>query len=107
MEKVKDVFEHCKWLIEKGRGEEPGKLFMPKVEAQRRKQNKEQSKRVVFVTEPETYSAWHTQKDRYVEICGGNPSIAYQVMLQILGAISTEAIEAMYRDEQQEDHNEQ
>jgi|SRR5882762_10538206 len=102
METVNDVLEHCKFLISKGRGAEPGKLFMPKVEAQRRKANKEQAKRVVFVTDPDTYSAWHTQKDRYVEICGGNPSLAYQIMLNILGAISNEAIEALYRDEQQE-----
>lgn len=102
MPTVKEVLVHAKWLIEKGRGEEKAVLYLPVVEAQRRKVNKEGHKRVVFVTDEETYKAWHTQKDRYVEICGGNPSLAYQIMLNILGAISNEAIETLYRDEQQE-----
>jgi len=95
METVADVLEHCKFLVSKGRGQEPGKLFMPKVEAQRRKANKEGHKRVVFVTDPLTYSAWHAQKDRWIELCHGNPTLAYPLMLKVLAAISDEAIQGL------------
>ena len=107
METVADVLAHCKWLVEKGRGAEPGKLFMPKVEAQRRKVNAEGYRRVVFQVDEQLYRDWHEQKDRFITLCGGNPPLAYGVMLRILAAISNEAIEGLYRDEQQEDHNEQ
>jgi len=107
MPNVREVLEHAKWLISKGRGEEKAVLYLPVVEAQRRKVNKEGHKRVVFVTDGQTYKEWHAQRDRWIEICGGNPTIAYPMMCRVLAAISTEAIEAMYRDEQQEDHNEQ
>jgi len=66
-----------------------------------------QKTRVVFVVDPITFGEFHKQKDRYVGICGNDPTIALPMMVKILAAISTEAIEAMYRDEQQEDHNEQ
>jgi hypothetical protein len=92
METVNDVLEHCKFLVSKGRGQEPGKLFMPKVEAQRRKANKEGHKRVVFQTDPETYQQWHMQRDRWIELCHGNPTLAYPLMCKVLAAISDEAI---------------
>lgn len=62
-----------------------------------------QKTRVVFVTDPVSFGEWHKQRDRYVGLCGHDTTLAYAVMLQILGAISNEAIEALYRDEQQED----
>jgi len=98
METVADVLEHCKFLVGKGRGSEPGKLFMPKVEAQRRKTNKEGHTRVVFVTDTETYKEWHTQKDRWIELCGGNPTLAYPIMCRVLAAISDEAIKNLYEE---------
>jgi hypothetical protein len=92
METVADVLEHCKFLVSKGRGAEPGKLFMPKVEAQRRRVNKEHHKRVVFVTDPITYSQWHEQRDRWIELCHGNPTLAYPLMCRVLATVSDEAI---------------
>lgn len=102
METVQDVLEHCKWLVSKGRGAEPGKLFMPKIEAQRRKVNAEGYRRVVFQTDEELYKQWHEQKDRYISLCGNNPPLGYSVMLKILAAVSNEAIEGLYRDEDAE-----
>ena len=71
---------------------------MPKVEAQRRKANKEGHKRVVFVTDTETYKEWHTQKDRWIELCGGNPTLTYPIMCRVLAAISDESIKNLYEE---------
>lgn len=102
METVKDVFEHCRWLIEHGRGAEPGKLFMPKVEAQRRKANKEGYRRVVFQVDEQLYRDWHEQKDRYVEACGGNVPVAYAIMLRLLAQLESSSIAKLAGDEQSE-----
>lgn len=98
MPTVQDALTHCRWLIEKGRGEEKAVLYLPRVEAQRRKVNKDQHRRVVFVTEPEVYAEWHGQRDRFTELCGGNPQFAYRVMLKILGAVSEAAIQGLYEE---------
>ena len=95
MEDVQAVFEHCKFLISKGRASEPAKLFMPKVEAQRKRANKEKHKRVVFVTDEITYGEWHGERDRWIELCKGNPTLAYPLMVRVLKAISDEAIQAL------------
>lgn len=100
METVKDVLEHCKFLVSKGRSMEPAKLFMPKVEAQRRKENKEQARRVVFVVDPQGYSDWHEAKDIWIENSGGNPVIAYQNMCRVLKSVSPETIRAMVEEGQ-------
>ena|SRR5579859_6878239 len=103
METVADVLEHCKWLVEHGRAAEPGKLLLPRIEAQRRKVNKEGYRRVIFQTDEQLYRDWHTQKDRFVTLCHGNPPLAYGVMLKILAAISDEAIKNLAADESSED----
>lgn len=102
METVEDVAAHCKWLIEHGRGKEPGKLFMPKVEAQRRKANKEGYRRVVFQVDEQLYRDWHEQKDRYVEACRGNVPVAYAIMLRLLAQLSADSIARLAEDEQAE-----
>ena len=100
METVADVLEHCKFLVSKGRSMEPAKLFMPKVEAQRRKENKEGYRRVVFQVDEQLYRDWHEQKDRYVEAAGGNVPIAYAIMLRLLAQLPTDAIQKLASDEQ-------
>jgi hypothetical protein len=95
MPTVEECLAHAKWLIEKGRGQEKAVLYLPVVEAQRRKVNKEGRRRVVFVTDEITYSQWHGQRDRWIELCGGNPTLAYPLMCQVLAAISDEAIRGM------------
>lgn len=99
METVADVLEHCKFLVSKGRGAEPGKLFMPRVEAQRRKANKEGYRRVVFQVDEQLYRDWHTQKDRYVEACQGNVPIAYAIMLRLLAQLESSSIAKLAEDE--------
>jgi hypothetical protein len=68
---------------------------MPKLEARRRKANPEGRVRIQFYTDPLTYSAWNEQRDRWVERCHGNSTIAYPLMMKVLGAISDEAIDGL------------
>ncbi len=73
-------------------------LYLPRVEAQRRRVNQEQRRRVVFVCDPITYGEWHAQRDRWIELCGGNPTLAYPLMCKVLAAISDEAIRGMLEE---------
>lgn len=82
-------------MIDKGRAQEPGVLYCPKLEAQRRKANPEGRVRVQFYTDNLTYSAWNEQRNRWVERCRGNSTIAYQLMVKVLAAISDEAIDGL------------
>jgi len=100
METVKDALVHAKWLIEHGRGEEPCKLFLPKLEAQRRKENKEGYRRFVIQVDEELYKQFHEMKDRYITLCFNNPSLAWPILLQILAAVKDETIVAMAQADQ-------
>lgn len=98
MQTVKDVLEHAKWLIEKGRGEEPASLFLPRVTAQRRRVNREGYRRFIIQVDEQLYSDLHGQRERYLQLCNGNPPIAYAIMLRILGAVSDEAIQGLAQE---------
>ena len=103
METVKDCLAHAQWLMEKGRGDEPCKLFLPRLEAQKRKANAEGYRRVVFQVDEQLYRDFHAQKDRYITLCQNNPPLGYATMLKILAAISDEAIKNLAADESSED----
>lgn len=92
METVADCLAHCKWLIEKGRGSEPAKIFLPRIEAQRRKANKEGYRRVILQVDEQLYKDIHGMKDRLVTLCHNNPPLAYGVMLHIIAAVNDETI---------------
>lgn len=98
MQTVKDVAEHVKFLLEKGRGDEPASLFLPRVVAQRRKANREGYRRFIIQVDEQTYSDLHAQRERYLALCNSNPPIAYAVMLRILGAVSDEAIQGLAQE---------
>lgn len=99
METVADCLAHAKWLVEKGRGQEPCKLFLPRIEMQRRKANKEGYKRVVFQVDEQLYRDWAEQKDRYVTACGGNVPIAFAIMLRLLQQLETSSITKLAEDQ--------
>ena len=104
MPTVADCLEHARWLVEKGRGNEPAKLIMPKVEAQRRKANKEERTRVQFDETPEGYADWWKQIDRYRTLVG-NPVLASHIMVEILGMVSDEAIQARAGEDTPDKHS--
>src|SRR5262245_48271999 len=98
MQTVKDVLEHAKFLIDKGRGDEPASLFLPRIVAQRRKANREGYRRFIIQVDEQTYADLHSQRERYLQLCGTNPPIAYAVMLRILAAVSDEAIQNLAKE---------
>jgi len=97
-----DVFaamEHCKFLISKGRGSESAKLILPKLEAQKRKANKEGKTRLVKdLHNAQAYADWHKEFDRYVTICV-DPNIAYALMLRLLQQLPDSSIKRLAQDE--------
>jgi hypothetical protein len=91
--------EHCKFLISKGRGSESAKLILPKLEAQKRKANKEGKTRLVKdLHNAQAYADWHKEFDRYVTICV-DPNIAYALMLRLLQQLPDSSIKRLAQDE--------
>lgn len=98
MPNVRDALEHAKFLIEKGRGEEACKLVLPRLEAQRRKANKEKRTRVQFDCDEQTYSDFHAQRSRYIEACGNHVAIAHAIMIRLLAQLPDDSIRRLAED---------
>ncbi len=93
-ETVKDVLEHCKWLIARGREGEAAKLLLPRIEAQRRKVNKEKRHKVQFDVTEDQYAAFHAQLQRIREHVG-NITVAHDVLIEWLSLLKEETMDAM------------
>jgi hypothetical protein len=98
MPNVLDALEEARFLVSKGRGQEPAKLVLPRIEAQRRRENKEKRTRVQFDCDEQTYSDFHAQRSRYIEACQNHPLIAYAVMIRCLAQLSDEVIKRLAED---------
>jgi len=92
MPTVHDALEHAKFLISKGRGDEPAKLVLPRVEAQKRIANNEKRTRVAFDADEQIYSDFHAERKRYIEACGNHPLVAYSIMVRLLRKLPSESI---------------
>lgn len=99
MPTVLDALEHAKFLISKGRGSEPCVLYLPKIEAQKRRVNKEKRHRVVFECDEQTYSDFHAERSRYIDACGGHVPIAHAVMIRLLRQLPSDSITRLSEDE--------
>lgn len=97
MPTVKDALEHAKWLVDKGRGEEPAVLYLPRLEAQKRKENKEKRKRIIWDVDEETYKALNIQRDRWIEIAV-NKTLAVSLMCEVLAAVPEATIRRLLED---------
>ena len=91
MPTVTDVLEHAKFLIGKGRGDEPAVLYLPKIEAQKRKANREKRKRIVWDVDEVTYSRFNAERDRWIAVCV-NKTVAVSLMCDVLAAVSEETM---------------
>jgi|SRR5215472_17633551 len=91
MPTVLECLAHAQWLASKGRGNEPAKLVLPKLEAQRRRANKEQLTRVQWDEDPQGYKDWWEQISRYRDLVGNN-TLASHVMVEILKAVADKTI---------------
>jgi len=100
--KMPDVLaclEHCKFLISKGRGAEAAKLVLPRLEAQRRRANKEGRTRLVKdLHNAQAYADWHKEFDRYVS-AAVDPNVAYSIMLRLLQQLPSESIKRLAEDQ--------
>lgn len=94
MPSVLDVLAQVKFLIDKGRGEEPAVLYMPKVEAQKRKANREKRKRIIWDVDEVTYSRFNAERDRWMGICV-NKTVTVSLMCDILAAVPETTIRAL------------
>jgi len=97
MPTVNDVLAQVQFLLSKGRGEEPAVLYMPRVEAQKRKVNKEKRKRIIWDVDEETYKALNTERDRWIEIAI-NKTVAVSLMCEVLAAVPEATIRALLED---------
>jgi hypothetical protein len=88
------VLAQVKFLIEKGRGTEPAVLYMPRVEAQRRKANREKRKRIIWDVDEVTYSRFNAERDRWMQICV-NKTVTVSLMCDILAAVPEETIQRL------------
>ena len=106
METVAEVKAHCEWLIAHGRAGEAAKLFMPKVENQRRRANKEGYHRFTIEV-GSMYGEFHAMKDRLITLCFNNPPLAYAILLDLIKAVPDEIIVGMAQGDQVENAGEQ
>jgi hypothetical protein len=88
---VLDVLAQAKFLIEKGRGEEPAVLYLPKVEAQKRRANREKRKRIVWDVDETTYSRFNAERDRWMGVCV-NKTVTVSLMCDVLAAVPEETM---------------
>src|SRR5216684_2258366 len=104
MPDVNAALEHCKFLIEHGRGQEPAKLVLPRLEAQRRKANKEGRTRLIRdMHTSEAYSEWNAEFDRWITAAGGEPNIGCSLMLRALQQFPVSLIQTLAEDKQDQD----
>jgi hypothetical protein len=98
MRTVNDCLAHCTWLIEKGRGEEAAKLFLPRLEAQRRRANKEHKRRIIFEADEQGYAEWHIMRERLYQLIP-NKTIALHVMVDLLQKVPDEMYKQLAEEE--------
>lgn len=103
MPDVQAAYEHAKWLIDHGRGQEPAKLVLPRIEAQRRRVNKERRTRVQFDCDPQMYADWHAERTRWIDACRGHVPIAQALQLRFIQQAPTSLIVKLYEAELAED----
>jgi len=103
MPSVKDVLEHCRWLVERGRADEKAVLVLPRIESQKRRENKEQRKRIVMVVDPEFFSEWNVWHEAYMLTCGENPVLARQAIIEAMKAFD---VKQWYEDRMKDQSDE-
>jgi hypothetical protein len=91
MPTVKDALTQVKFLIEKGMENEPAVLYMPRVEARKRKSNLEKRKRIIWDVDEANYSRFNAERDRWIGIAV-NKTVAVSLMVDVLAAVPEETI---------------
>src|SRR5260221_8221540 len=100
-EDVQQVFEQCKWLIERGRSKEQAKLLLPRIASKRRAENKEKKTRVVFECTPEQFAAFHGHLKRIREHIG-NVTVAQDILNDWLSHLNEDTMDLMSGEREDE-----
>lgn len=106
MPRAQQESDHLVWMLQQGQipPDEPCKVVFPRLEAKRRAENKAKRTRLIRqLDDTETYSQFNFQFDRYIELCGGNPSIAYTIILRCLEQLSDDMIRRLAEEGQPEE----
>src|SRR5690349_14058385 len=97
----KEELARMLWLQHEGKvtDNEPCKVLFPRRDAKKRIVNKEERTRLIRELDTHiTYSEFNQEFDRYIEHSGGNPQIAYSIMLRLLKQLSDESIRKLAED---------
>jgi hypothetical protein len=91
MATITEEILRLKSLESKGRGNEKCHVVLVECEAKKRIENKGPHPKTRLIRQldtPETYSAFNAEFDRFIRESGGNPQIAYSIMLRCLSQLS-------------------
>jgi hypothetical protein len=102
MPSFKEELARMLWLQHEGKiaDDEPTKVIFPRRAAKERVENKKERTRLIRELDTHvTYSEFNAEFDRYIEHSGGNPQIAYSLMLRCLAQLSDESIKKLAEDE--------
>jgi len=73
---LKAYLQRCLERVERVPDDEPwSQIRFPRQEAKRRVSNEKQSKRIVIVTDPQTFSEFHSEKERILGCLDENPTL--------------------------------
>ena len=85
MASIREEWARLQFLMEKGRGEEKVHVVFVEEEAKERLVNTKQKTRIAWdCGDPQTFKAFHGEKERYIGVCGGNTSLATDLMIIVL-----------------------
>jgi len=98
MPSLKEVADRVNFLLSKGDGERKCHFGLVDVEAKERIANPKRRTRFIKEMEPEEYSEWNAEWDRYVD-AAGNPVIARSIMLRLLKQLPEASIKRLAEDE--------
>ena|SRR6266436_2293867 len=83
---------HLRTLLAEDRlsDDEPIVLKFPRKEARKRIRNTEKKSRVIFVTTPENFSAFHAARAHVLEVVG-NPTLADKLISELIAKVPDES----------------
>ena len=77
--KFSELKAHWAWMLEHMPDDEP--VVFPRRAAKKRIANQEKRKRVIFDTDPQTYSEWQAQREAWMLELADNPTLFGHAML--------------------------
>jgi hypothetical protein len=89
--KWSEFLAHESWFKANMSPDEP--IVFPRRTAKKRAANKEKRRRVIFDVDEQTYSEFHTERERILLVLGDNPSLFGEFLCEVLGSWSDQMLE--------------